>query len=256
MKAPSCDVPPNFNVSQYDPTEINLVCNILYDFVYPDHFNRDEHARLLNHALEYTEYPCEDVQDLYHLCFWCDEAILDEAKKGGNDYCTFDYFSMQNPGVCTPETTIPWDNQTLAEETCLSMEEAREFYLLAPLTSDSCHEAHDVLDAGACPNYCDDAPKNFSYDNIYIKLSPTQKLKIAWYTRFSAILSLLGACYVLYDILSSPRNRKTVYHRLVGAMTVFDVTSAVVWTMSTAVHPSMGTSFRICKVQGTNGGLS
>jgi len=76
-------------------------------------------------------------------------------------------------------------------------------------------------------------------------------------SRIASLLSLLGSGYILWDVLSNPKNRVTVYHQLLAAMAFFDFINAVAWVFARMPIPqevsfyvagSMGTK-QTCKTQ-------
>ena len=116
----------------------------------------------------------------------------------------------------------------------------------------------------SCPQYCDSQYELFgaSYveDELGIMSVKSGPIKLVWLSRISGMLSFLGASYILYDVLSSRKNRRTVYHQLVFGMALFDIVSGVIFAtlpmwkdqvieLAHEVHGARGTEFT-CKLQG------
>jgi len=69
-------------------------------------------------------------------------------------------------------------------------------------------------------------------------------------SRTAAILSLLGSSFILYDVLSDPKNRDTVYHQILGAMACFDIVTAATWIFARMPIPKE-VSFYVPGAMGT-----
>mmetsp|Transcript_18838 Transcript_18838/g.43976 ORF Transcript_18838/g.43976 Transcript_18838/m.43976 type:complete len:784 (+) Transcript_18838:158-2509(+) len=76
-----------------------------------------------------------------------------------------------------------------------------------------------------------------SIDQDYLGASTTsQKIALVWVSRASALLSFVGASYILYStfIRNEQGKRKTVYQQLVVGMAIFDLVTAIAWCFATA----------------------
>ncbi|CAB9504802.1 expressed unknown protein [Seminavis robusta] len=93
----------------------------------------------------------------------------------------------------------------------------------------------DIYLSNLCPNeFCpegrDTAEKDFAYLGA---TTEGQKKALIWTARVSAILSFLGASYILFDVLTDPKTRQMVYHQLLVGMATFDMVTAIAWSFAT-----------------------
>ncbi|CAB9502725.1 expressed unknown protein [Seminavis robusta] len=92
-----------------------------------------------------------------------------------------------------------------------------------------------ILLAKHCPEQICPEPPTDPYSIKYLGAGTTaEKRALIWASRIAACFSLCGAIYVLYDSLSDPRARKTVYHQLLAGMSSFDLMTAISWAFATA----------------------
>jgi hypothetical protein len=90
---------------------------------------------------------------------------------------------------------------------------------------------------------------------IWPLASSRQQQALAWAPRLTCLLSILGSCYILFDI--GRLKRRNTYHRLIFAMNIMDLVALLAWIMTTWPMPAgtlgvagaMGTQ-RTCNVQG------
>ena len=69
--------------------------------------------------------------------------------------------------------------------------------------------------------------------------SPSQKRVLQWLPRVSAILSLLGSAYIIWDSVRDKVKRRSVYHQLMFAISVFDVFGSIAWGFTTLPIPKI-----------------
>ena len=268
---PSCDVPRNFNESGRwnDEFEINRICNDLHYVVYWTPFNYEAHQFDLNADLP-NQYDCHAARQVYHLCYWCAAENKVVVVEGGDDVDNvddgdkidlvydFDSCSFYNATICENNKDGDTDLQNIpsfVNETCASLIHMFEEDGLFPYSTQLCRKAQ--LSAPYCPEYCTLVQEWWSLqmneddvvwedfldeDGRYNALranTPGKRKAVVWVSRSAAILSLMGAAYILYDALLSnnKRNRKTVYHQLVIGMATFDVASAIAWAFASAPIP-------------------
>ena len=68
----------------------------------------------------------------------------------------------------------------------------------------------------------------------YLGADTTAKKKgLVWISRVAALLSFLGACYIVHDVYSTTKRRLKVYHQLVLGMVMFDLVTALAWSFGT-----------------------
>ena len=89
-----------------------------------------------------------------------------------------------------------------------------------------------------CPNLClgpeTVAPELIDKSSYLGATNTKQKRAIIWMSRLAAIFSFFGATYILNDVLSNPKARKTVYHQLLVGIAIFDMVTAFAWCFATA----------------------
>jgi hypothetical protein len=175
------------------------------------------HQASLN-FLGINEDLCYGVQNVYHKCWWCARVHLEELNvtKVHEDFCKFK--TCEVPDVVDPDVNVT--------TTCTMLHEAYDngWY---PATIKFCRAAEQA--SHRCPVFCDQA---------YLGADTEPKKRaIVWMSRVSAFLSMIGACYILYDVASDKKARKTVYHQLLFGMASFDVVTALAWGFATAPIP-------------------
>jgi hypothetical protein len=71
---------------------------------------------------------------------------------------------------------------------------------------------------------------------IWPLASPSQQLALAWAPRATCLLSILGSCYILFDVCRL--KRRNTYHRLIFAMNIMDLLALLAWIMTTWPMPA------------------
>ena len=61
-----------------------------------------------------------------------------------------------------------------------------------------------------------------------------EKRALVWVSRASAMLTFLGASFILYDVLRCEANRVTVFHQLLVGMATCDIITAFSWVFASA----------------------
>lgn len=101
--------------------------------------------------------------------------------------------------------------------------------------------------------------KEKSYFFLFGSESVAQDQALIWATRGAAILSMLGTCLILQDVLLNKTRRKNLYNQIVLAMSCFDFIFALACCFSRAPMPADDFSLLIygssgnqatCKAQG------
>jgi hypothetical protein len=174
---------------------------------------------------------CYAVHNAYHKCWWCARIhhAMDQvqSKDVHEDFCTFK--TCEEPD----EIDLDLDVTATCEELHVVFGQG-----LYPATIEFCEAAEQA--SYQCPVFCDKA---------YLGADTEPKKKaLVWMSRVSAFLSMIGACYILYDVASDKKRRQTVYHQLLFGMAIFDVFTALAWGFATAPIPK-----EIFWVYGANG---
>jgi hypothetical protein len=71
---------------------------------------------------------------------------------------------------------------------------------------------------------------------IWPLASPNQQLALAWVPRSTCLLSMIGSCYILFDVCRL--KRRNTYHRLIFAMNMVDLLALFAWIMTTWPMPA------------------
>ena len=126
------------------------------------------------------------------------------------------------------------DNLAKLKEKCDDIYEYWEEHFEWKIDLDGNYE--DLYLARLCPVQFCAAPEPLQeIDPSYLgATTDTEKNALIWVSRTSAILSFLGASYILYDILSVAARRATVANQLLLGMAIFDIITAFAWSFATA----------------------
>lgn len=60
---------------------------------------------------------------------------------------------------------------------------------------------------------------------------------ITWFYRVSAILSLVGSSFIVWNIIHKPSERRTTYHQLVFGMSCFDIITSLAYALTGVLLP-------------------
>lgn len=216
----TCDVPQDEGDTTID---INLACLAMESQIMQSNgalslarSDRDaqEHQQALS-FLKISDDLCYGVHNAYHKCWWCAQTVNEQVS---SDFCQF-------KSCAKPEELSLSEEEITATCEILDTLYDKGWY---PATIDLCEQAEQA--SFQCPVFCDQS---------YLGADTEPKKKaIVWMSRVSAFLSFVGACYILYDVASDKKNRKTVYHQLLFGMASFDICTAVAWGFATAPIPS------------------
>ena len=195
-----------------DSFDAQPACAMLdMEFLWGIQFHTSYHAKALSVIPADTEL-CDQVRRAYHLCYWCTPNIE------SHDYCFFT--SCEEPEEIDETVDL---NATCTELDALFVKD--EF----PATMDLCYRAEQAKHI--CSSFCQHKPDYLGAD------STRRKKSLAWTSRAAAILSFIGACYILWDVLSKRKNRVACYHQILVGMACFDIATAVAWSLSTLPIP-------------------
>jgi hypothetical protein len=204
---------------------------------------------------------CPMLRQHYSDCYWCAPEILEQQD---DQYCaTLETFCQETPDIV--------DQTVNATETCNEVSYWLDYFNFYPNTIDLCYRAQKSLYKGTCDNVCSrdketlrspfrpsrrassttTAEEQWNQQYNYLGANTNAKKKtLVWLTRSSAILSFLGACYILYDVLFYKGYREKVYYQLLAAMAVFDLCTAAAWSLATHPLPLPEAGY----IYGANGG--
>ncbi|CAB9503324.1 expressed unknown protein [Seminavis robusta] len=209
----------------------------MWDF--NDLYNSTAHANLI--LIPNNTERCDQARKYYHKCSWCDEQAKN-LSCGVLDPCTS---NITMPDHLIPDSIIKI-NTTSGNNLTGSPEDHCD-YLLQQLnltqrddtaragSLGTCME--DFYLARQCPQqYCPDTniTEADTVDKTYLGATGDSKEKaLIWTSRVAALLSFLGASYILYDTLSDKKARKTTYYQLLVGMATFDIVTAIAWSFAT-----------------------
>jgi len=206
----------------YNSFTEDVCSHLLTDFLKNDALNLEKHAEILSNLP--PEYCVESYQAEYSHCFWCSpEAVTDE------NYCTvYDRNPCEVP--LEERTKLPYADSGVGDVIPICYG-----YLISHIDNDarpaSIENCELADEAWATCNFC-------SPDIPYLGAdTQTKKAVLAWLPRVSAVLSMLGASYILWDVCHA--SKRTVYHGLLFFMAVFDFCTAGAWAFTTAPIPTI-----------------
>lgn len=236
---PSCEVPEDYDEFEYDEDDVHRICSDIYERL-PilnrprDVFDIQWHADFLYIPEDTTL--CDEARRVYHRCLWCEREAAETTCLRADTSCHLD------PPV-PPEAIARIKeelNITTGDNGVISLEECYNSvfpYWITdvgwPVTSESCME--NLAVRKMCPDlFCQEEPGSRDKHNYLGTTSDAERKALIWASRLSAFLSLAGASYILFDILSHRQTRQTVYHKLLLGMATFDMVTAIAWLFATA----------------------
>ena len=170
---------------------------------------------------------CPKIREAYSHGWWCDyEENIDyeNTKFCSRDYCS-EYDSFQRAPY------VPY-NGTEQEEFQEYCDRARRLYaeeVDVGATIELCRGQQKFAEGCLCVKAED---RNIAPD--YLGADTTSKKKsLVWCSRIAAVLSFLGACYIVHDVYSNTKKHIKVYHQLVLGMVFFDLVTALAWSFGT-----------------------
>ncbi|CAB9527609.1 expressed unknown protein [Seminavis robusta] len=237
---PSCDPPEGAVVDSFDMESLvatEEICSGIDRafFGIDDIFDASAHAGHI--AIQKDSELCGQAQQVYHKCFWC-------AKDVPAEFCST---GAACDGIVSPDEVLPPNFKSVVFDGVDNKGRPRDAsncegvvkYLKdsvlysRPHSLQGCYE--ELLLVKHCrEEYCprvEDAPER---DDHYLgATTDAEKMALIWVSRASAILSFLGASFVLFDSLSDGKARETVYHQLLIGMAIMDLVTAVSWCFAT-----------------------
>ncbi|CAB9523323.1 expressed unknown protein [Seminavis robusta] len=193
---------------------------------------------------------CENAQQLFHKCLWCaphdgtipDNFCIKHAACNNRDFVDqfltpeLETFTLDRLQRHAENNTLEEDNNNNPvlediEKDCDALIGylGKDIYL----SLQGCYE--ELILVKYCPDqYCPPIETALAQGETYLgATTDSEKMALIWLSRTAAILSFLGASYVLYSCLSDVKARVTVYHQLLVGMAVFDLVTAVSWSLAT-----------------------
>eukprot|EP00797_Seminavis_robusta_P008854 Sro162_g072850.2 (725) ;mRNA; r:45997-48171 len=257
---PSCDTPTTFgtrvvvadkhvlasNKTDDDDELAENVCSYLFrklltaaaqDLYFHDLYNISAHADLI--LIPNNTDRCDQARQYYHQCSWCSD-LAKNLSCGMLDPCT--------SNISIPDGFIPKSVTALNVSGNLTgpLEQHCDYFLNkldltnrdnVPMGGSLRTCLDDIFFADTCayqfcPNQNITPPDTI--DTTYLGATSDAKAKaLIWTSRVSALLSFLGASYILYDTLSDKKARTTTYHQLLVGMATFDIVTAFAWSFAT-----------------------
>ncbi|CAB9503332.1 expressed unknown protein [Seminavis robusta] len=226
----SCEPPPTPPQLSFRQEDAEEICYMLFwnliDFDNPRIvYDLEAHKDHLTYMEKDTR--CELARMYYHRCAWCDEFAVQAD-------CL-----LSSP--CDTNATVPegYNSTTMAaydgptEEFCENVNGLFGMGFIHA-TTEYCLES--IFLARMCPEtLCPQPPKPAERSKDYLgTTNQAQRKALIWASRTSAMLAFGGASYVLYDTLSDPKARSTVFHSLLIAMASFDIVTASAWFAASA----------------------
>lgn len=196
---------------------------------------------------------CVETRQAYHKCIWCNDAA--------SELPVDDWWDICNNNVTAParytERIIRFFD-IASPEIGPTTEECEQMYIWW-IETDAFYTVDGIFQSIAFYNLCEeyicgdssaeeDIPEPSKELDYLGTNSEAERKALVWSSRASALLSFLGASFVLCDILRNPKARNTVYHQILIGMAVFDFVTAIAWGFATApidaeegVEGAMGT---------------
>jgi len=239
---PSCDKKTDLETLEMTLDEIDGYCSIIlshlalgFDRWAPEFHNTSLHQDVLLFGKD-PEF-CPKAQEAYPYCTNCYDPSAIGGGSGGGTFCiTGDWCreDAQIPNDFVLESMFADLNMTANPDiTCNDTYRLWEERWYNPHTVDACYR--DLWLHRQCPqNFCDFEPLDQVSRDYLGASTEAQKKALVWMSRASAILSFMGAAFVLYDILSNRNYLKELYYELLAGMATFDIVTALAWLFATA----------------------
>lgn len=231
----SCDVP-DFLESEVSQVDAQKACFDIY-WAFGDIFGTDDIYNISKHTghilIGEGTSQCEDARRAYHKCYWCVPGPTP------HQFCGVDLGMSCINNLILPDSfrSVTLQDMDLpeasADRKCAEIHEYWKENPRSPFTIDGCFE--EVYLSRLCPErFCDLDDAKVLNLNYLGTNSDGQRRALIWTSRVAAILSFIGASFILLDILPNPAKRSTVYHQLLVGMASFDLVTAVAWSFATA----------------------
>jgi hypothetical protein len=210
--------------SLFNPLHVSLVEGT------PEFYNESLHQDQFYFGASNNSF-CDLARLYYHECFFCHQIEYDEH------FCFIGEW-------CKTTTPIPEDyvleeefrdlNISISGKSCEQVYDEWDKRWYNPYTLTGCYR--DIFLHRQCPEvFCKFQADDVDLNANYLGTSnDSQKRALIWMSRVSAILSFMGASYIMAKIATDPEKRKTVYYELLFSMAFFDVVTAVAWSFATA----------------------
>lgn len=193
-----------------------------------DFYDVSKHGKHL--FLMKNTYSCNLTKQVYHKCLWCEEDVS-QLPCLTKDPCFID---VEVPEHVT-NSVIEAFTSVIGDDVCGPelWEYSREHFR-GPFTKQTCYQA--IAATRLCKDmFCPNITEAREFSKDYLGATTEgEKMAIIWASRLSAILSFLGATFILWDILRDKNARSTVYHQLLIGMAIFDLVTAFAWCFTTA----------------------
>ncbi|CAB9498701.1 expressed unknown protein [Seminavis robusta] len=175
---------------------------------------------------------CNRARQAYHSCYWC-------AEDPPVDFCRHGTVCASNVSLPENFTSTVLSDLNISTETALDCDKIFQFWndtWSDPLSMQGCYD--DIYLARLCPEQFCSLEDALTLGEVYLGATTTaEKRALIWLSRVAAILSFLGASFILYDTLSDPKARTTTYHQLLVGMAIFDCVTAIAWCFATLPIP-------------------
>ncbi|CAB9502721.1 expressed unknown protein [Seminavis robusta] len=248
----SCEVSPSSFSSPFQQHDLDpKLCRDMVQSVF-EHDTDDNYTtnwETSKYAIKNGSTFCEGARRAFSSCFWCAPHDLGEDAvslcQSSENYCRLrdeivvpdEFLSdlMEDPSL----SPVVYGLVT-AKDTANYCKRYNSVVLRWKDFAEADNYAYwgclqKILLAKHCPEQICPEPPTDPYSIKYLGAETTaEKRALIWVSRIAACVSLCGAIYVLYDSLSDPRARKTVYHQLLAGMSSFDLMTAISWAFATA----------------------
>jgi len=177
----------------------------------------EEFDAYLQSKVDGSSAKCNEAQIFSPVC-GCPVAQQDPC-----EFCRGE--EMPDPDRTFPQITeIYWKEWQFRPATCALIEAF--FYSVVPANSTDCDVIQDYSYLCGCSVRMSE-------------LIRRRLLLLAWLPRISAVLSLFGSSFIIYDVWKKSKQQKgTTQHHLLLAMSCVDVLSSTAWVLSTIPIPA------------------
>ena len=246
----TCRIPPEFyNLSNDQNIDEDQLCEELYSAMETERAYDVDYTNVTNYEVLIPDNNdfCDLARLVFHRCWWCAPSV---SKGWGllNETVRIDFCLPES--ACGSPVALPSDFESNTLKS-MGMTMAAP-YLAQNNSQDSCDkiyehymanwvEPHSLLSCfdeiylgRLCPvQFCGYKPAK-TIDKNYLGATTTaQKRALIWLSRVSAMLSFVGALYIIVDCVKDAAKRKLVYHQLLVGMAVFDMVTAIAWAFAT-----------------------
>lgn len=241
------------------------MCSDLWDLgirIDPFSTTTGRHSHLTAYLRRVGSPRCTAFQRAYQECFWCDASgtQLEAAAVAVADRRPDSFPCQPDVNFCVKKDQdgnfrrrpAPYRGGKSAEELVNACRALRHIFLedWFPSTIELCAMALEFGPHCSCTDDDDDDdPTNLPYLGATTR---NEKKLIVTVSRIAAVLSMVGAMYILWDSLSNKNRRRMVHHQLLVGMACFDICTAVAWAFATTPIPSEE-GYYVWGARGTSG---